>query len=49
MHFTNKLVFISFPMIQTACLYVSYEQSYSQNRLSQSKSSILVIAVSIFI
>ena len=36
-------------MLQTRRLYVYYEQSYSQNRLSQSKSSILFIAVSIFI
>ena len=27
-------------MLQTACLYVYYEQSYNQNRLNQSKSSI---------
>ena len=31
---------ISFHMLQTRSLYVSYEQSYSQNRLNQSKCSI---------
>ena len=44
--FTNILDLISFPMLQTRPLYLVYEQSYSQNRLSQSKYSILVIAVS---
>ena len=47
--FNQKIDFISFHTLQTACLDVSYEQSYSQNRLNQSKSSILFIAVSIFI
>ena len=43
---TEILDFISFHMLQTRSLYVSYEQSYSQNRLSQSKFSSLVILVS---
>ena len=37
---------ISFPMLQTRPLYLYFLRSYSQNRLSQSKSSILFIAVS---
>ena len=47
--FTNKLDFNSFLMLQTRPLYLVYEQSYSQNRLNQSKSSILFIAVSMVI
>ena len=35
-------------MLQIRRLYRDFSQSYSQNRLNQSKSSILVIAVSIF-
>ena len=46
LYFTGILGFISILMLQTRPLYVLYEQSYSQNRLSQSKSSILFIAVS---
>ena len=42
--FTKILDLISFPMLQTRPLYLVYEQSYSQNRLSQSKSSIVFIA-----
>ena len=38
--FTKILDLIRFPMLQTRPLYLVYEQSYSQNRLSQSKSSI---------
>ena len=37
---------ISFHMLQTRSLYVSYEQSYSQNRFNQSKFSFLFILVS---
>ena len=40
------LDFTNFHMLQTTCLYVSYKQSYSQNRLNQSKLSNLVISVS---
>ena len=36
-------------MLQTRRLYHDFSWSYSQNRLNQSKSSILIIAVSIFI
>ena len=49
LYFTNILGFISILMLQTRSLYVLYEQSYSQNRLNQSKSSILFIPVAIFI
>ena len=44
--FTKILDLISFPMLQTRPLYLVYEQSYGQNRLSQSKYSILFILVS---
>ena len=47
--FNQEIDFISFHTLQTRRLYVEYEQSYSQNRVSQSKSSILFKAVSIFI
>ena len=36
--FTKILDLIRFPMLQTRPLYLVYEQSYIQNRLSQSKS-----------
>ena len=49
LYFTKILDLISIPMLQTRSLYVYYEQSYSQNRLNQSKSSFLFITVSMVI
>ena len=46
LYFTKILDLISFPMLQTRPFYLYFSQSYSQNRLNQSKSSFLFILVS---